>query len=161
MIEMLQWIESWPTSTFVRESGSLLAFPTFLFVHSLGVSIVAGGSAMLAFALLGGWPTATLRPLERVYPVIWLGFWINLVTGVGLLLADASTKGLNPVVWIKLAFVIGGVVFIARARRDIFRSPALDAGIPPRARFMAWGSLVCWFSAIVAGRLIAYVGGGR
>jgi hypothetical protein len=159
MEEFLFWIEALPTSTFVRESGSLLAFPTFLFVHTLGVSIVAGGSAMLAFAVLGAWPSTSLRPLERVYPWIWFGFWINLFTGVGLLLADASTKGMNPVVWVKLLFVAIGTVLIARARRVIFRAPDLDTALPAQAKALAWGSLFCWFCAIVAGRLIAYVGG--
>jgi hypothetical protein len=159
MMEVLYWIESWPSSTFVRESGSLLAFPTFLFVHTLGASIVAGGSAMLAFAVLGSWPSTTLRPLERVYPWIWFGFWINLFTGVGLMLADASTKGLNPVLWVKLVFIAIGTVLIARARRLIFRAPDLDIRMPASAKLLSWGSLVCWFGALVAGRLIAYVGG--
>jgi hypothetical protein len=159
MMEFLYWIESWPTSTFVRESGSLLAFPTFLFVHTLGASIVAGGSAMLAVAVLGRWAATTLRPLDRVYPWVWFGFWINFATGVGLLLADASTKGLNPVLWTKLVFIAVGTVLISRARRVIFRAADLEQGIPASARLLAWGSLVCWFGALVAGRLIAYVGG--
>lgn len=159
MMEFLYWIESWPSSTFVRESGSLLAFPTFLFVHTLGASMVAGGSAMLAIAVLGRWPAATLRPLDRVYPWVWFGFWINFATGIGLLLADASTKGLNPVLWTKLVFIAVGTALILRARRLIFRAADLDRGIPGSAKLLAWGSLVCWFGALVAGRLIAYVGG--
>jgi hypothetical protein len=163
MSAFLAWLEMLPTSIFVRESASLFAFPGFLFVHTLGVSIVAGGSAILALALIGVWPSSSLRPLERLYPIIWFGFWINLITGVGLLLADASTKGTNPVFWMKMVCVVAGVVLMARIRRQVFSAPAAgaDAPVPAQAKVLAWASLVCWFGAIVAGRLIAYVGGGR
>jgi hypothetical protein len=161
MNEFLTWIEMLPSSVFVRESSSLLAFPGFLFVHTLGVSIVAGGSAILALALLGLWPDTSLRPLERLYPIIWVGFWVNAVTGLGLLLADASTKGTNPVFWIKMVCVAAGVALISRIRRQVFSGPEDTATVPGGARVLAWASLACWFGAIVAGRLIAYVGGSR
>jgi hypothetical protein len=35
----------------------------------------------------------------------------------------------------------------------------LDNGpTPAKAKVLAWASLACWFGAIVAGRLLAYVG---
>jgi hypothetical protein len=157
---VLEWVAQLPPATFVRESNSLLAFPGFLFVHTVGIAIVAGGSAVIAFALLGMWPTATsMKPLDRLYPAIWFGFWINFVTGVGLLIADAVSKGLNPVLWIKLVFVAVGVVAMARLRKTYFRAPVEDRPVPAGAKVLAWTSLVCWFGAIIFGRLIAYVGG--
>jgi hypothetical protein len=159
MMDLLTWLSELPFATFVRESNSLFAFPGFLFVHTLGVAIVAGGSAMIAFALLGMWPSSSIKPLERLYPIIWFGFWINLLTGLGLLFADATTKGLNPVLWVKLVFVIIGVVVMARIRTIFFRAPGVDYPVPGQAKALACVALICWFSAIIAGRLIAYVGG--
>jgi hypothetical protein len=159
MADFLYWVEGLSFSTFVRESGSLLAFPTFLFLHTLGLSIVAGGSAVIDFALLGLWPaTAPIRPLERLYPFIWVGFWVNAFTGLGLLMADASTKGINPDFWVKMVCVAAGVTLLIIKRRRVFADPQLDTAVPPRARVLACASLACWFGAIVAGRLIAYVG---
>lgn len=159
MADFLYWVEGLGFSTFVRESGSLWAFPMFLFMHTLGLSIVAGGSTVISFALLGLWPKgARVAPLERLYPLIWVAFWINLFTGVGLLMADATTRFGNPDFWVKIALVIVGVVLLIRIRRNVLRDPQVDVAVPPRARMLAWGSLVCWFGAIVAGRLIAYVG---
>ena len=40
-MEFLQWLESLSFSTWVRESPRLIAFPALLFVHTLGMSIVA------------------------------------------------------------------------------------------------------------------------
>ena len=45
-MEFLNWLETLSYSIWVRESPSLWAFPALLFVHTLGMSLVAGGSAV-------------------------------------------------------------------------------------------------------------------
>ena len=154
------WLEMLPFSLWIRESGSLWAFPMFLFAHTLGMSLVAGGSTFISFALLGLWPKGgAIKPLERLYPIMWWGFGINLFTGVGLFCADATTRAVNLDFGVKLVFVAAGVVLMVRTRKTVFGNPALDSGpVPANARTLAYASLVCWFGAIVAGRLIAYVG---
>jgi hypothetical protein len=154
-----EWLETLPFSVWIRESGSLWAFPMFLFAHTLGMSVVAGGSTFISFALLGLWPKGPIKPLERLYPIMWWGFGINLFTGVGLFCADATTRAINLDFWVKLVFVAVGVYVMVRTRKRVFGNPALDTGpVPANARTLAYASLVCWFGAIVAGRLIAYVG---
>jgi hypothetical protein len=156
---LFEWLEQLSYAVWVRESASLWAFPALLFVHTLGMSLVAGGSAVIALALLGLWPKAAIKPLEHLYPVIWFGFWINLFTGVSIFLKDASIYGRNPDLYIKLVFVAVGVALISMTRKQVFGIPDLDSRpVPGRARMLAWASLTCWFCAIVAGRLIAYVG---
>jgi len=158
-MEFLGWLEQLSYSAWVRESPSLWAFPALLFVHTLGMSLVAGGSAVIALALLGFWPRTALRPLEKIYPVIWFGFWINLFTGVSIFLKDASIYGRNPDFYIKLVFVAAGVVLIGGIRKRVFGGANTDTGpVSGQARLMAWLSLGCWFCAIISGRLIAYVG---
>ena len=158
-MEFLGWLEQLSYSAWVRESPSLWAFPALLFVHTLGMSLVAGGSAVIALALLGFWPRTALRPLEKIYPVIWFGFWINLFSGVSIFLKDASIYGRNPDLYIKLVFVAAGVVLIGGIRKRVFGGANTDTGpVSGQARLMAWLSLGCWFCAIVSGRLIAYVG---
>jgi len=50
---------------------------------------------------------------------------------------------------------------LIRMRRQIFENPQLDrAPLSGNARLLAWASLLCWFGAITAGRLLAYVGPG-
>jgi len=158
-VAAFEWLETLPFSLWIRESGSLWAFPMFLFAHTLGMSIVAGGSTFISFALLGLWPKGPIKPLERLYPVMWWGFGFNLFTGVGLFCADATTRAVNLDFWVKLVFVAAGVFLMARTRKTVFGNPALDHGpVPANAKPLACASLVCWFGAIVAGRLIAYVG---
>ena len=158
MSDLFTWLESLPLSTFIRQSNSLWAFPMFLFAHTLGMSIVAGGASMIDLALLGCWPrSAPVKPLERLYPAIWAGFWVNLITGSVLLAADATKRLTNPDFFVKMVCVFVGVYLLSTMRKRVFNDPQLDlAPVSGQAKVLAWLSLACWFGAILTGRLLAY-----
>ena len=159
MMDFLLRIEQLPFCAWVRESSSIWAIPMFLFLHTLGMSMIAGSSVVVDLAFLGFWPKAPLKPLARLFPLMWLGFWINAVTGGILTLVDASTKLTNAVFYVKMIFVFGGVaVLVAMRRRVSESSDAESAPMPAGAKGLAWASLICWFGAITAGRLLAYLG---
>lgn len=159
MMDFLTWLESLKFSIWVRESGSIWAFPTILFLHTLGMGIVAGLSTAIDLRLLGISPKTPVKPLERLYPMIWIGFWINAVTGTILLVADATTKLTNWDFYVKMIFIFIGVWVLYVMRGRVFGDPELDkAPVSSGAKNLAWASLVCWFGAIVAGRLLAYLG---
>ena len=159
MMAFFEWLETLSFSSWVRESGSLWAFPMFLFSHTLGMAMVAGGGTLISMALLGMWPKAPIKPLEKLYPLMWFGFGVNLFTGVALFCADATTRAVNVDFWVKLVFVAVGVFAMARMRKVVFADPTLDKGpVSSAAKTLAWVSLIAWFGAICAGRLIAYVG---
>ncbi|HLI86359.1 MAG TPA: hypothetical protein VKV17_20790 [Bryobacteraceae bacterium] len=159
MMDLLNALEQSHFSKWLLESNSVFAYPTFLFLHTVGMAMVAGVSAAIDLRVVGVAPAIPIRPLERLYPVMWAGFGINLATGTALVIADATTKLTNPDFGIKMAFVFGGIALLAIMRKRIFRYPALDqAPLPARARALAWLSLACWTGAITCGRLLAYVG---
>ena len=152
-------LEQIPFCVWLRESDSVWAFPMFLFLHTLSMSIVAGLSATLDLVFLGFWPKLPTGPLERLYGPIWLGFWISTATGIVLTVADATTRLTNPVFYVKMAFVFGGVWLLVLMRKRVFQDPELDHKVlPSSAKVLAWASLVCWLGAITAGRLLAYLG---
>lgn len=160
MLEFFKTLEQSPISLWVRESGTVWSFPTILLLHTLGMSIVAGGSWIMDLALLGFWPVkAPVKPLEKYFPLIWAGFWLNFVTGTLMLMADATSKLTNPDFYVKMAFIAAGLVVLYVMRRKVFSDPQLDqAPLSRTAKGLAWASLICWFAAISAGRLLAYVG---
>jgi hypothetical protein len=143
----------------MNESSSLWAFPMFLFMHTLGMSVVAGGSAAIDIALLGFWPRGSLKALRNAFPVLMTGFAVNAITGVAIFMKDAATYGINLDLYVKLLFVGAGMVLLDAIRRRVFDSPETDAmPVSCGSKALAWASLACWTGAIIAGRLIAYVG---
>jgi hypothetical protein len=154
----LTWLEELSFSQWLNESPSIWGYPMFLFMHTLGMSVVAGGSAIVDLAILGAWPRTPLRPLARIFPVLLWGFALNAVTGVAIFLKDASAYGRTADFYVKLVFVAGGIWLLLRLRDRVFGDPQLDiAPISRAARLIACASLVCWLGAITAGRLIAYL----
>ena len=158
-MDFLNSLEQSEFSKWLLASNSIFAYPLFLFMHTVGMAMVAGINSAIDLRLLGLAPGIPIRPLERLYPVMWVGFAINLVTGTALVIADASTKLTNADFYIKMAFVFGGIAILAIMRKRVFRYPALDkAPLPASGKLLAWVSLACWIGAVTCGRLLAYVG---
>jgi len=153
----LDTLENLGLSTWVRESPSKLAYPTILWLHVMGMSVVAGIGAMISLRLLGVSPKIPLRPLERLYPLIWWGFWVNAITGTALLLASASKRLVDPTFYIKMIFIFAGVAVLQLTRNKVFRNLGPDGGLPESATTLAWAGLICWLGAVTAGRLLAYI----
>jgi hypothetical protein len=58
-----------------------------------------------------------------------------------------------------MGFVFLGVWVLYIIRKKVFDDPQLDiTPLPVSAKRLAWASLICWFGAITAGRLLAYLG---
>ena len=100
-----------------------------------------------------------MKSLKNIFPVLMVGFAVNAFTGVSIFMKDAATYGINLDLYIKLLFVLAGMVLLVVIRRRVFDNPEIDrVAVPASARVLAWASLACWTGAIIAGRLIAYVG---
>ena len=159
MMDFLASLEQWRFSVWVLSSGSIWAYPSILTAHTIGMMIVAGIAGVIDLRLIGIAPTVPVKPLERLFPLAWWGFWINAVTGTILLIADATTKLTNTDFYVKMVFVFSGVALLVVMRKKIFGDPDLDkTPLPGRAKGLAWLSLICWMGAITAGRLLAYLG---
>jgi hypothetical protein len=157
-VDLLSTIEHSAISTWVREGSSFWAYPGILFMHTVGVALVVGISAMIDLRVLGFARTLPVAPLERYFPVIWIGFWISAISGTILLAADATTKLANPVFGVKMILIALGVVNMALIRRVVFRASTADTARTARGRLLATASLVLWFGAAAAGRLMPYLG---
>jgi hypothetical protein len=94
-----------------------------------------------------------------MFPWLWVAFAVNALTGTMMLVADATAKLTSLDFYIKMLLVFAGMYVLVRMRRQVFENPQLDrAPLSGNARMLAWASLACWFGAITAGRLLAYVG---
>jgi hypothetical protein len=146
-------------ATWIRESPSIFAYTLVLAVHVMGLATVIGLSAAIALRLLGFASDVPLGALRRYFLLIYVGFWCNAVSGLGLLAAGATTMLASPVFYVKLGFIAIGVVVMRALRSRVFDAAVLaetGGSVPAIAPKLAVASLVCWAGALVAGRLTAY-----
>ena len=158
MDPFLESLQQSAIARFVGESGSLWGYPTILFLHTLGLATVAGVNAAVALRLLGFGRSVPIEPLDRLFPIMWLGFIVSALSGLALLVTDPVTRLHQTVFYVKLLFVALGVVNMQMMRNRVFRGPAVSSGVlPSSARTLAVASLFFWIGATTAGRLIAYL----
>ena len=161
MTDFLQQIEQLGWVSWVRESPRIFAFPGILLIHTIGMGLIVGISAGIDLRILGIAPAMRLAPLEKYLPVLWIGFWINALTGTLLLLTDLSMKLSNPDFYLKMLFIAFSLINLRMIKTHVFRDPQIETGIfSAKAKTLAWSSLFCWLVVITAGRLLAYVGNG-
>lgn len=158
MTAFLVWLEDTPVSVLIRETPSVWGFPFILFLHTLGLAMLAGISAGISLWLLREPAFDRTVRMSGLYRVIWLGFGINAASGVALLLAYPAKALTDPVFYVKLALVAAGVFAVARIARSAFPGGYATAGALIDAATKRWAALALaiWAATVLAGRLLAY-----
>jgi hypothetical protein len=155
----LTFLEQTALATFIRESSSFLGFPTFLFLHTLGLSFVVGANSIVAIRVLGVASSIPLRPMVRLFPFMWFGFVLTVISGLGLAIATATSKFVNPILLVKLVLIGFAAPIMWALEKKIFRAPSDSTeGVPQGGKAMAASLLILWLFITIAGRLIAYSG---
>jgi hypothetical protein len=139
-------------------SNSIWAYPTVLTLHTFGMMVLVGAALMVDLRLLGFGRAIPLGSMGRLFGVMWGAFWLNLVTGTMLFIADATKRATQPLFLVKLTLVALGVVTIVLIKRSMFDGRQEPLVITGSAKRLAIASLLLWCAAVTAGRLLAYVG---
>src|SRR5437868_2941490 len=126
MDAFFSFVEQSALSDWVRGSESILAFPTIITFHAMGMAFLAGGSAAIDLRLLGLAPGISLRAMRRFLPLLWLAFAVNAVSGTLLLIAYPTEALTNPLFYVKLALIALGVTLVYRIGATVLRAPDLD-----------------------------------
>ena len=106
---------------------------------------MVGLSAVVALRILGVAPGLPLPALDRLYPAMWVGFSVNAVSGVALIIADPVAMLTNPLFLIKMLLIAAAVVNLVLINRRVLRSPEARAGVVPsggKRLALAHGDLV-------------------
>ena len=146
------WLESTPVSLWIVGSTSLFAFPGILAAHTVGLALLAGLNGALALRLLGVARGIAPASFTRFLPVMKLGLWINVISGLALVLAYPTKALTNPVFYLKLGLIAAALLVL----RAVLRRVRADRSEARTTRILAGLSLVLWACAITAGRLLAY-----
>lgn len=150
----LAWIEASSLAEWVRSSQE--GYPSMIALHALGMAIMVGLSLLLDMRLLGWFSGIPLAATQRFFGLAWIGFGINFLSGSALFTAQATSYIVDWVFMTKMALVVLGAMTAA-----ILQPAVAKVGLGGEAsggtKVVAALAIVFWLTAIVMGRLTAYL----
>ena len=146
---MNAWIESsWLNALMLSNQW---AFPIAEAFHFLGLCLLMGSIAVIDLRLLGFASRLPARVIHQLLPWAWVGFGINLFTGILFYFANASFYYTNVAFRVKLILILlagaNALWFQLTVHRDLDSWPE-GAAPPSQAKAMAGLSLVLWVGII-------------
>ncbi len=158
MWNVLESIENSAFASYIRETPSVLGYSTVLALHTFGMAFLVGLSGVMALRVLDIVPELPLKPLDKLMPMIVIGFWVNAITGVVLTTLAIRSLLTNWDFYVKLAAIVVAIVSLTKMRRYAFGDAALrDDGVASAdAKRWARAMLFFWGLAVLGGRLTAY-----
>jgi hypothetical protein len=154
----LRAIEQSPLSSWIRDSPSPFAYWFILTIHAIGMGVLVGASTVLDLRILGVARDLPIAPLKKLYPIMWVGFWMQVASGLLLMIAFPTKALTNPVFYTKLILIAIAMVMMLKLNTRVFGNPGMndEEGLLRKGRTLAMWSLICWAAAMTAGRFLAY-----
>ena len=148
-----------PFSVWLREAT--YTYPALIIVHVVTIGLFGGVVVMGNLRILGYALTSTppSEVLNQFRPWKWVGFWLLLVTGVLLMVADPMEYYDNKMNWLKIATLllagVNAMVFHYGAERS---ADQWNQQTPPSPAARGWAirSLVFWVALVFIGRATAF-----
>jgi hypothetical protein len=154
----LEWLQSTWVGVLVAES--LWGYPILETIHTIGMAMMIGSLGLINLRVLGYKPELPLLDVRQLLPLAWIGFTLNAISGTLLFTSDAVYFSGKYTFWIKMILIALGGINAALLGGRVFRDAAAGGPSPAAAlagtKWIAFLSLVFWFGAVIAGRLIAY-----
>ena len=154
---VLEWIRHTSVGEFVRSSS--WAFPTLQSLHFIGMTMLVGIVGAIDLRVLGIARGLPIHPLHRLLPVAFVGFGLNLITGLMFFAHDPYVYSYNISFRIKVLLILIAGLNALWFRLGVFIDvdkwgPGIDAS--RLAKVISALSLFLWFAVITAGRYIAF-----
>jgi hypothetical protein len=156
-MSFLEWLQSTPLATFVAET--LWAYPLFETLHTLGMAMLVGSLGLIDLRILGYKRELPVIGTLDLLPLAWIGFTINLISGLALFTSDAVYFWDSITFKVKLSLIVLAGINSFLLSQSTFREARAGRAehVSAGVRVVALTSLVFWLGAIIAGRLIAYL----
>lgn len=153
----LEWLQYTPLASFVAET--LWAYPLFETLHTLGMALLMAALGLINLRVLGFKPELPILGTLDFLPLAWIGFTVNLISGLALFASDAVYFWSSVTFKVKLVLILLAGLNAFLLSQSVFREARAGGGGAPGTgvKLVAGSSLVFWVGAIIAGRLIAYL----
>jgi len=146
----LLWYEEGFFGVFIRES--LWGYPIVLSSHAVGMATVMGVVVALNMRVLGFAKGLSVPAFNKMFIVAWLGFAINLISGLLLFAGTASSYFFQGAFQLKIGAIVAGGILMKQVMNSV------RANKPESTqKALAAACIACWFAAVVTGRLMAYL----
>lgn len=160
MHAFLAWLQSSVIGHAMRESG-VWTYGVINLFHILSIACLFGAVLLLDLRLLGAWRKIPLASISGpCVPLAGAGFVIATLSGIGLLATRATEYQGNPFFYMKFPAILLGLINVtalsALPAWKQHRTRELTAQEQSKLSIYGGISLVCWFVAIAAGRMIGY-----
>ena len=147
-----QWMES-----------TYWLWPILEITHFVGLSLLLGGLIIIDLRLAGHFRSLDPHATHALLPLVFLGFGLNLLTGVLFFVGDPSRYSINIGFQIKMVMIVvaglNALLYYWKVQPLVVGWDA-DTQSPAIARVVAYTSLAAWSVVLICGRLIPYVGTG-
>jgi hypothetical protein len=154
--EFFRTLQNSAFSTWVQET----AYPYVITAHSVGLATLVGLLTLIDLRVLGFVKTLPLPALRKLMPVVWIGFWVNAISGLMLFSIDAHKDFYSNLFRVKISSIALGLILGTYIKKGaLLEGTSQDphgAVASVRVRALAGASLLTWIGAIVCGRLMAY-----
>jgi len=147
----LLWLEEGSIGIFIRES--LWGYPIVLSSHAVGMATVMGVVVALNFRVLGYAKDISILAFDKLFVIGWVGFIINLVSGLILFCGSASVYVFQSSFQLKIAFIVGGGILM-KVVMNAVRADKAESTL----KMLSAACIACWFAGVITGRLMAYPG---
>jgi hypothetical protein len=132
-----------------------------LTLHALGTALTVGVIFVIGLRLLGLFELIPYSSLHKLFPAIWLGLALQLVSGFVLWTAKPTRYVADGAFVLKTLLVIAGVVvtvwFYGMVKREA-GSWEKNGAASSRVIGLAAAALIIWSTVVITGRLTGYLG---
>lgn len=154
---ILTFCKNTPMGAWVRNSA--WAFPFLQSWHFIGMTMLLGVVGAIDLRVLGVARAVPLAPLHRLLPMAFIGFGINLITGICFFCHDPYVYAFNTSFRIKMLMILLAGLNALWFRLGVFLDletwgPGIEAS--RLAKVISAVSILLWIAVITAGRYIAF-----
>lgn len=142
-------IEESALGIYVRED--LWGFAIALSLHAVGMAMVLGVVVVTNLRVQGYVKEIPVLSYSGLFTAAWLGFAINLASGIMLYASHATDYTFQVVFMLKLGLLLLGGILMKVMMVNI-RGNASEA----RVKIISGICLASWVGAVITGRLMAY-----
>ncbi|MBT4164698.1 MAG: hypothetical protein HOE58_07830 [Porticoccaceae bacterium] len=161
MQNYFEWILSTALSSWVL--GNEWVWPIAETFHFFGLSLLIGSLLLIDMRMIGWFKQINIRAVHALLPLVFVGFIINMMTGVLFYFGDPERYTVNIAFQMKMLLIIlaGLNALLYYWKIDsVMHNCGPHDDTPALTKVVGAASLIFWFGVLMLGRLIPYLGTG-